>query len=83
MLDMVNHQHEDCSECIEDWWEWARSKINKPIDGFQEKKNPDGTAFSLIQQKGATHVQMYWIICDLCHRKKNPRSIHSILASFV
>lgn len=82
MLDMVTHQHEDCSECINDWWEWARNRIHKPIDGFYEKKNPDGTPFSLSQQQGATHVQVYWIIYDLCRRGKNSRSIQSILSAF-
>ncbi len=79
---MVNHRHKDCSECINDWWEWVRERITKPINGFHDKKNQDGTPFSLAQQKGATRVQMYWIVCDLCRRKKNSTSIHTILSAF-
>lgn len=82
MIDMVTHQHEDCSECVSDWWEWVKNRISKPIEGFNDKKNCDGTPFSYFQQKGATRVQMYWIICDLCKRRKSSASIQSTLAAF-
>lgn len=82
MVNMTNHQHENCSECVTDWWEWARDNVKEPISGFQDKKNPDGGPFNLSQQRGATHVQIYWIICDLCRRGKDSGKIQAILRAF-
>lgn len=83
MLDMINHRHEDCSGCAQDWWRWVRINISKPISGFDEKKNPDGSPFSLAQQRSETHAQMYWIIRDLCARRKSSGSIQSTIAAFL
>ncbi len=82
MVNMINHQHENCSECVTDWWEWARDNVKKPIIGFSDKKNPDGSPFNLEQQRGETHAQIYWIIRDLCRRGKNSTKIQSILSAF-
>lgn len=80
---MTEHKHANCSKCIDHWWDWAQNQQVQPIKGFRDKRNPDGTRFSYRQQKVATRIQMYLIICDLCSRGKSSASIQSIITAFL
>jgi hypothetical protein len=80
---MDYHQHIDCTDCLEQWWSWVQQQSVKPIRGFEDKKNPDGSLYTYQQQQLATHMQMYLIICDMCSRGKSSASIHSIMEVFI
>ena len=80
---MRHHIHEDCSDCFERWTEWSNQIINRPITGFDAKSNLDGSHFSFSQQQKATHIQINWIIEDLCRRRKNSEHIKAILTAFI
>ncbi len=80
---MNYHHHENCSNCVREWWGWAKTQSIQPIKGFEDKRNPDGTPFTFQQQQLATRMQMYLIICDLCSRGKSSASIQSIITAFL
>ncbi len=82
MVSMNFHQHSDCSQCIEHWWGWVKKQPVTPLKGLGDKKNPDGTQYSYQQQILATKMQLYLIIRDLCHRRKNSNTIQTIITAF-
>ena len=83
MRDMLKHHHADCSRCVKAWCQWIKQIVIQPIQGFDHKSNPDGSYFSYPQQQQATQTQLYWIIFDLCRRKKSSADIKSTLLAFI
>jgi hypothetical protein len=61
---------------------WIRNNITRPLRGFEDKKNPDGTPYSFKQQMRATYHQIREIVSDLISRGKAQSDIKNILVSF-
>jgi hypothetical protein len=79
---MNYHQHDNCQQCIDKWWQWASTQPVAPIKGFGDKRNPDGTLFTVEQQQQTTKLQLYLIISDLCSRGKSSTCIQTIISAF-
>jgi len=47
---------------------WIMRNISCPIEGFDSKKNFDGTCYSIAQQLEASREQLFLIALDYCDR---------------
>jgi hypothetical protein len=61
---------------------WIKENITRPLRGFEDKKNADGSPYSFRQQMRATYHQLIEIVGDLISRGKPHSSIKDTLISF-
>lgn len=62
--------------------EWIQKNINRPIKGFESKRNADGSYYSFAQQIRATRCQVIAIARYFLQKGKSPHEIQGVLAHF-
>jgi uncharacterized protein (DUF2344 family) len=62
---------------------WIESHIQKPITGFEHKKNADGKYYSSSEQLKATHYQLNVIAKNYLDRGKSAHEIIKRLEWFI
>lgn len=61
---------------------WVMTHINRPIKGFEHKRNYDGSLFTKRQQLSSTRLQVLAIGMYFLDRGKPVEEIFAILQSF-
>lgn len=61
---------------------WVTRHINRPIKGFDQKKNSDGTLYTKNQQLSSTRYQAMAIAAYFIARGKSQKEILQILEVF-
>lgn len=62
---------------------WVMTHIHRPIKGFEQKKNYDGTLFTKHQQLSSTRLQVLSIGMYFIDRGKSPEEVFAILQPFL
>lgn len=62
--------------------EWILKNINRPIKGFESKKNDDGSYYSFSQQIYATRLQVMAVARYFLQQGKSPDEVCGVLAHF-
>ncbi len=61
---------------------WIMRNVNRPIKGFDQKKNIDGTLYTKSQQVASTRLQAVTIAAYFIARGKSEKEILGILELF-
>lgn len=61
---------------------WVVSNINRPIKGFEHKKNHDGSFFSYKQQLSSTRLQVLAVAIYFLNRGKSTTEVLQLLKTF-
>lgn len=61
---------------------WVLTHVQKPIKGFEHKRNHDGTLFTKHQQLSSTRLQVLAIGMYFIDRGRKPEEVITILETF-
>ncbi len=61
---------------------WIVNNITTPIKGFDHKRNPDGSFFSIEQQLHQTRLQVVAVASYFYHRGRSTTEVMDIITSF-
>jgi hypothetical protein len=61
---------------------WIERNITHPIQGFEHKKNPDGSTYTREQQVRASQHQVHSVATYFANRGKSEEEIMQILHCF-
>lgn len=59
--------------------EWLDKYVQKPFVGFDDKKHPDGTPYSMDEQIGESKTQLRTVVEDFTKMGRSPEQIKSTL----
>ncbi len=61
---------------------WIIKNINRPIKGFESKRNADGSYYTFAQQINATRLQVIAVAKYFLEQGKTPDEVHLVIAHF-